>query len=204
MTDPEVQAALEVLASLTSAGYFTDSRLGCFQICCMVKIGIRHGTSGASALACGYFGSILGPVFHRYTDGYRFVKLASDLIEITWKAKINHLMGHIALWTQPIASAVELLRATIRAGIETDDLVYACYGLAPLIAGFFLRNDPLDAVWRESEIALDFVRKAKHRDVVDIIRSQQRFIATIGKSFQAVNRKSLDRFQSYPPSIKLR
>src|SRR5260370_7172918 len=47
------------------------------------------------------------------------------------------------------------------------------------IAVFLLRNDPLGAVWSESEIALDFTRKTKYRDVVDIIRSQQRFIATM-------------------------
>ncbi|HWW14489.1 MAG TPA: serine/threonine-protein kinase PknK, partial [Candidatus Dormibacteraeota bacterium] len=33
MTDPEVQAAMEVLSCLTAAAYFTDSRLGCLQIC---------------------------------------------------------------------------------------------------------------------------------------------------------------------------
>jgi hypothetical protein len=42
-----------------------------------------------------------------------------------------------------------------------------------------LRNDPLDAVWRESEKSLDFVRKARYGDVADIIVSQQRFIATM-------------------------
>ena len=42
-----------------------------------------------------------------------------------------------------------------------------------------MRNDPLDAVWRESEMALDFARKAKFRDVVDLIVSQQRFIASM-------------------------
>ena len=47
------------------------------------------------------------------------------------------------------------------------------------ITYLLLRNDPLDAVWRESEMALDFARKAKFRDVADIIVSQQRFIATM-------------------------
>jgi hypothetical protein len=42
-----------------------------------------------------------------------------------------------------------------------------------------LRNDPLDAVWRESEVALDLVRKANYADGVDIIVYQQRFIATM-------------------------
>ena len=47
------------------------------------------------------------------------------------------------------------------------------------VTGLLLRNDPLDAVWRETEKGLDFVRKAKFRDVADIIVSQQRFIATM-------------------------
>jgi PAS domain S-box-containing protein len=34
-------------------------------------------------------------------------------------------------------------------------------------------------VWRESEMALDFARTAKFRDVVDLIGSQQRFIASM-------------------------
>ena len=44
---------------------------------------------------------------------------------------------------------------------------------------FSYRNDPLDAVWRESEKSLDFVRKAGFRDVADAIVSHQRFIATM-------------------------
>jgi tetratricopeptide (TPR) repeat protein len=42
-----------------------------------------------------------------------------------------------------------------------------------------VRNDPLDAVWRESEMALDFARKAKYSDAADLVWSQQRFIATM-------------------------
>jgi PAS domain S-box-containing protein len=149
----------------------------------MVKAGMQHGTSGASALAFGYFGSFLGPVFHRYTDGYRFAKLACDLVEkhgfIAYQAKTYHTMGTVTPWTQPISSAIDLMRATFRTAIETGDLTYACYGMTPCIADLLLRNDPLDAVWRESEMALEFTRGAKYGDVADIIRSQQRFIANM-------------------------
>jgi PAS domain S-box-containing protein len=183
MTNPELQAVMEVFSTLAPPAHITDPRLVCLQICRMVKIGMQHGTSGASALAYGYFGAILGPVFHRYTDGYRFAKLASDLIEkhgfIVCKAKIYHIMGNVAPWTQPIMIAIEFMRATFRTAIETGDLVFACHGLVPLIAGFFLRNDPLEAVCRESEIALGFARNAKYRDIADIIQSQQRFIANM-------------------------
>src|SRR5207302_4660159 len=54
MTDPEIQAATQVLSGLTTPAHFTDSRLGCLQICRLVKIGMQYGTSGASALAYGY------------------------------------------------------------------------------------------------------------------------------------------------------
>src|SRR5258707_1371723 len=47
------------------------------------------------------------------------------------------------------------------------------------VHGLLLRNDPLDAVWRESERSLDFVRNAGFHDMADAIVSQQRFIATM-------------------------
>src|SRR5258707_6353789 len=174
---------MQWLSDVTSPAYLTVFRLCCLLACCMVKVGMQHGTSGASALAFGYFGSFLGPVVHRYTYGYRFAKLACDLVEkhgfIAYQAKSYHGMGTVTPWTQPISSAIDFMRATFRTAIETGDLTFACYGMTPCIAGLLLRNDPLDVVWRESEMALEFTRRAKYGDVADIIRSQQRFIANM-------------------------
>jgi hypothetical protein len=86
-------------------------------------------------------------------------------------------MGRVAFWTQPIAIAIDFLRATFRPAIETGDLTLACFSMFQIVTGLLLRNDPLDAVWRESEIALDFAREAKYG--ADIIGSQQRFITTM-------------------------
>jgi PAS domain S-box-containing protein len=183
MTDLEMQAAMRVLSVLCPAAYFVDSRLCCLEILLMVKIAMEYGTTEAAALGYGFFGNFLGPFFHRYADGYRFAKLACDLVEkygfIACQAKLYHLMGSVSVWTEPIATAIEFMRKTLRTAVETGDLAFACYGMSQPIAGFLLRNDPLDAVWRESEVALDFARKAKYSDVADIIRSQQRFIATM-------------------------
>ncbi|HWX91311.1 MAG TPA: AAA family ATPase, partial [Terriglobales bacterium] len=183
MTDPELQAAMPVLSVLTPPAYFTDFHLFCLLACRMVKVGMQHGMSGASTLGYALLGFILGPVFHRYGEGYRFAKLACDLVEkhgfIAYQAKVYHAMGTVAFWTQPIGTAIDFMRATFRTAIETGDLTFACYGLYQSVTGLLLRNDPLDAVWRESEMALDFAREAKYGDAADIIRSQQRFIATM-------------------------
>jgi predicted ATPase len=183
MTDPELQAAMQVLSVSTPAAYLTDFHLWCLLVCRMVKLSMQHGMSGASAHGYALLGFILGPVFHRYGEGYRFAKLACDLVEehgfIRYQAKVHFVMGSVAFWTQPIASAIHFMRTGFRTAVETGDLTFACYCVFQSVTGLLLRNDPLDAVWRESEIALDFARRTESGDAADIIVSQQRFIATM-------------------------
>jgi predicted ATPase/signal transduction histidine kinase/GAF domain-containing protein len=183
MTDPEIQAALQVLSVLAGPATFTDFRLSCLLACRMVSISIQHGMSGAAAYAYAWLGSVLGVSFHRYREGYRLGRLACDLVEkhafTAYDTKVYHAMGLAAFWTEPLTSVIELRRATTRTATERGDLTFACYGMHQSITYLLMRNDPLDAVWRESEKALDFARTAKFRDVVDLIVSQQRFIATM-------------------------
>jgi predicted ATPase len=198
-TDPELQAAMQLLSVLTSPAYFTDIHLFSLLVCRMVNVSVQHGISGASAHGYAQLGSILGPVFDRYSEGYRFAKLACDLVEkhgfIAYQAKAYNSMGLAAQWTQSITTAIDFNRATFRTGIETGDLTYACFAMPQFMTCLLLRNDPLDAVWRESEMALDFAREAKYGDVADIIRSQQRFIATMQRrtaTFSTFNDEQFD------------
>jgi PAS domain S-box-containing protein len=183
MTDPELRAAMQVLSVLTPASYDSDIRLFCLLVCRMANVSVLHGISGASAHGYAHLGSILGPVFHRYREGFCFAKLACDLVEkhgfIAYQAKAYNSMGLATQWTQSIGTAIDFLRAMFRTAIEIGDLTYACYAMYLSVTDLVVRNDPLDAVWRESEMALDFVRKSGFRDVADIILSQQRFIATM-------------------------
>src|SRR4029077_13883356 len=183
MTDPERRAAMQVLAVLLVPAYSTDRRLHCLHLCRMVNLSMQHGTSGDSPHGYGYWGIVLGPVFHRYGEGHRFAKLACDLVEKHgFVASQGEAFASAALagaWTQAIAIAIDFDRKAIRAAIEAGDLTVACLGMYRSITDMLVRNDALDSVWRESEIALDFVRRAKYRDVEDIIRSQQRFIAAM-------------------------
>jgi PAS domain S-box-containing protein len=183
MTDPDMLAAMQVLSVLLSPAYFTDFHLWCLLSCRIWKISMEYGTSGASAHGCADFGLILGPVFHRYSEGYRFAVLACDLVEkhgfMAYRAKVYHERGFVAVWTQPIATSIDCLRTAFRTAIETGDLTVACYCMDKSITGLLMRNDPLDAVWRESEIGLNFVGKARFHDVAAVIVAQQRFIATM-------------------------
>jgi PAS domain S-box-containing protein len=183
MTDPDLQAVMQVLSAIVGPAYRTDFQLHCLLVCRMVNVSTQHGPCGASAHGFAYLGIILGPVFHRYSEGHRFAKLACDLVDkqgfIAYRAKVHHAMGLVALWTQPIATAIESCGAAFRTATATGDLTIACYSVARSVSILILRNDPLDAVWRESERALDSAREAKYGDAADIVRIQQRFIATM-------------------------
>jgi PAS domain S-box-containing protein len=183
MTDPELQAAMRLLSVLAPPAYFTDFQLNCLMACRMAKVGMQHGVSEASPLGFVFVGIILGPAFHRYSEGYRFAKLACHLVDkhgfIGSRAKVYLTAGITAPWTQPIGTAIDFMRATFRAAIEAGDLTYACFSMDHCITYFLLRNDPLDVVWREAEKSLHFVRKARFQDVAAVIVSQQRFIATM-------------------------
>jgi PAS domain S-box-containing protein len=183
MTDPELQAVMQVLSVFSGSAYFAEPHLWCLQVCRMVNFSIQHGTSGASAFACALFGLIVGHAFHRYREGYRFGRLACDWVEkhgfISSQAPVYGSMGVAAFWTQPIGTAIDFTRAGFRTATETGLLTWACYSMFESVTLRLLRNDSLDAVWRESERGLDSVRKTRYRDIADIIVSQQRFIATM-------------------------
>ena len=183
MTDPELQAAMQVFSILLEISWFTDFHLHCMLACRMVNISMQHGMSGPCAHAGACLGALLGPVFHRYREGYRLSMLACDLVEkhdfSAYHTKVHHEMGANSVWTRPITHAIELRRAVARQATETGDLTYACYSMHHTVTALLLRNDPLDAVWRDAEMALEFARRAKFRDVVDLIVSQQRFIAAM-------------------------
>jgi PAS domain S-box-containing protein len=183
MTDPELRSAVQLLSVLGPPAYFTDFYLFCLIACRTGKISMQHGVSDASTLGFALLGFISGPVFHRYGDGYRFARLAHDLVEkhhfVKHRPKVYHAMATVAFWTQPIEAGIDLMRATTRAAIESGDLTFACYGMHQLVPGLLLRNDPLDVAWRESELALAVARDAKYGETADIILSQQRFIANM-------------------------
>ena len=103
MADPELQANTQVLSALTPSAFTTDIRLWCLVVSRVVKIGIEHGTSEASAHSCGDWGAALGHIFHRFGEADLFTTLACDLVEkhgfIACSAKVHNARGCIALFS---------------------------------------------------------------------------------------------------------
>ena len=183
MTDPEIQAATRVLSGLYEVAFFTDKNLFLLSTCLIVNLSLKYGIIDASAHGYASFGNILGRAFHRYADAYRFGKLGVDLAEkhgfAAYQAKVYMNMAWVAIWTKPVTTALDFVRAAFSAAVETGDVIFACYCCDHTITNLLARGDHLDEVWRASEQCLDFVRKAKSRDYLDRVVSQQQFIQTM-------------------------
>jgi len=183
MTDPEKQAAMRVPSEIRAPALNTDSNLFYLLLCHIANASLKYGTTHASAHGYAELGCILGPVFHRYMDGYRFAKLACSLVEKygfhAYKGRAYFNMEMVVLWIQPIRTAIDFIRLAFRASIEAHDLSYACFSCNHLVTDLLMQGVHLDEVWYESQKGLEFVRKVKFRDVAEIIVSQQRFIQSM-------------------------
>ena len=93
-----------------------------------------------------------------------------------------------------MATAVDFVRRAFRAGIDTHERSYACFTCIDLVTDLLLQGVHLDQVRSESEKGLNFARKAKFRDAVDFITSQQQFIQSMRGQTVSFASLSDDRF----------
>ena len=190
-SSPEVRAAMRILTALTSPAFCTDRNLFYLQVCQMVNLSLVHGMTNASPHGYGWLGWILCHEFRRHDDGYRFGKLALDLVEQRGfnldPAKVQYAMGLIVSWMKPLAISIDFFRAAFRSGVETGDLIYATYAASEVLIRLILTGVALDEVWRESDRLMGFANKIGFRDATDLIVSQQRFIAAMRGRTESVS-----------------
>jgi predicted ATPase/signal transduction histidine kinase/GAF domain-containing protein len=178
MTHPEMQAVVRILTFLFAPASLLNNNLFYMLICSAANLTLRYGVTEASIHIYSGLAQILGPVFHRYEDGLRFAVLARGTAEKYRfvETKAYFAMECASVWSRPIQTAIDFIRLTFRAAIETSDLSYACYSCIRLVSDLLVQGAHLDEVWSESEKGLAFVRRVKFRAPEDILISQQQLI----------------------------
>jgi PAS domain S-box-containing protein len=181
MTDPEMKAAMSILAVLYGASVATDRNLLLLCGCHMVNMSIRHGNCDASVVAYGYLGMHLGPYFGDYRQGFRFGRLGYDLMEkrklVAYKGKIEFIIGcFISFWVQPLIRGIGHLASGLKAAADVGDLNVASYCCDCLVSHKLLAGESLDRVYSESEKLLDFTSETKFDPARQIIIRARRFI----------------------------
>jgi PAS domain S-box-containing protein len=183
MTDPKWCGITAVLAELLPPAVFTDRNLHCLVIARMANLSLVHGNSGGSCFAYVWLGMLLGPQFGDYQAGFRFGQLSVDLVEqrglLGVKARVYLGFAHVVPWTRHLRTGVALVRAAFEAAQETGDLSFANISRGALITDLLATGEPLGAVQREAESALEFARKTRFGLVADVLRGQLSLIRAL-------------------------
>jgi PAS domain S-box-containing protein len=183
MTDTRALAAMRLLAEMQPPAYFSNFNTTILIICRMINLSLTHGASTTSAQGLVLLGYVMGPAFDRYKDGYRIAQLAGQLaaerngpVDV---ARVDHLTGLAAAWTEPLPVALDWLRSAFRRGIEAGDLYYACFEAAVIVLHVFLSGEKLDDVASECRQALDFARDTGFQAGIDLVIATERAVASL-------------------------
>ncbi|MGO4158109.1 trifunctional serine/threonine-protein kinase/ATP-binding protein/sensor histidine kinase [Cupriavidus sp. YAF13] len=180
MSNPDIEAAMALLAALSAPASFTDEHLFFLHLCEMLRLTLEHGMTGASTAALSWFGVLVGHRFEDYQEGFRYGHLARELVSrhsyLAYEAKTLLPLDQLSVWTHPLSFSIDCARAGFSAGVANGDITTACFECCHQVANLLTRGDTLDEVLAEVQRGLDFVRRAGFQDVEEILLLQQHFV----------------------------
>jgi PAS domain S-box-containing protein len=133
MTDPYKLAAMNILAGVTSAAYFTSPDLLALIVFKQVNLSIQYGNTSISPYAYATLGLILsGEAVGDVESGYQFGQLALRLLDKfnaeKFKSRtlliVNYFIRH---WKEHLRETLTPLLDAYLIGLNTGDLEYAAY-----------------------------------------------------------------------------
>jgi PAS domain S-box-containing protein len=184
MTDPKSRSTMEVLAAFIPASHWIDRNLYCLIIGRMTNLSLEHGNDAGSCIAYAYLGAVLGPHLGDHQTGYRFGKLALDLVEKRkldrFKHRVYAVFGcHVAPWMRHLRDARGLIRRAADTAHDSGDLLFEVFSCMNLTTNLLASGNPLEEVEREAQRSLALAEKARYGLGVELIAGQLRLIRTL-------------------------
>lgn len=173
MADADWRATMDVLTALASPALFFDENIFRLVVSRMVSISLEYGNTHGSCLGYAWLGGVLGGHFRDYDMGYRFGKLAIDLVEQRnldgFKARVYSVFGaHIAPWSDHLRTSRSTFLLALEAAERTGDLAFVAFSNAHLVTKGLSCGDPLPEVQQDAEHALDVAKKMQFGLVFNI------------------------------------
>jgi GAF domain-containing protein len=123
---------------LLVSGLFTDRNLLALTVGRMANLALRHGNAVASCYGHVWLGMLSGAVFGDYQAGYRFGKLALDLVDqrgpFHLKPRVYLCFGYCVLpWTKHLRAGLGLVQRAFDTAYETGDVNFAAYSYSGVL-----------------------------------------------------------------------
>jgi predicted ATPase/tRNA A-37 threonylcarbamoyl transferase component Bud32 len=183
MTSLGCRATLNVLSALAWPAWHSDENLHDLVGTHMVNLSLEHGNCDGSCHAYALLGTILGSNLGQYRDGFRFGKLAVDLIEKSenrFEAHVCSAFGHhIIPWSKHLRDGRVWNRRAFNVAKQRGDLTNAAFSSSNMIANLLAGGEALEEVQRQAEDGLEFTRKIGFDLVSGYIVTALRLVRTL-------------------------
>ncbi|NOK12652.1 GAF domain-containing sensor histidine kinase, partial [Corallococcus exercitus] len=179
MRDPDMEAAMSVLASFLPTAYFHDPRLHHLVACQMVILTLRHGLTSASTVGLTAYGFELVITHKQYARAASIARVALALVErhgfLADEAKVCLVAAVTILpWAEPPRSLYTYLERVLRAGRRAGDVVFVCLGLTHRCMLALAAGERLEEVDRAARAAADFNRGIGNESLLVCVEVVQR------------------------------
>jgi signal transduction histidine kinase len=139
MTEPEPQAAIYILSSISAAAFIAAPELMLLIVLSMVNLSIKYGHGTWSAFSYACYGLILCGVVQDIELGYKFGKLGLSLTKRLnakrGNARAFEVLGaHVMHWKEHFRETLPIVSEGYRSGVETGEFEFAAY------CAFFICN----------------------------------------------------------------
>jgi predicted ATPase/tRNA A-37 threonylcarbamoyl transferase component Bud32 len=183
MTDVGCRATLNVLSALAWPAWHSDENLHDLVGAHMANLSLEHGNGDGSCHAYALLGTILSSNLGRYRDGFRFGKLAVDLIEQSgnrFEAHVCSAFGHhIIPWARHLRDGRFWNQRAFNVAKQRGDFTNAAFSSSNMIANLLAGGEPLEEVQQQAEDGLEFTRKIRFDLVSDYIVTALRLVRTL-------------------------
>ncbi|BCL39602.1 ATP-binding sensor histidine kinase [Nostoc sp. MS1] len=150
MTDPYKLAAVRILMIVTTATIISNPLLYSLVTLTAVNLCIKYGNPPQATSVYTFYGKLLCGMMQDIETGYRFGKLALNLLEKfnIKEAKplvFHYTSGFIRHWKEPIrdGSIIETLQEAINIGLDTGHIEYTSYAASAYCLFLMFSGDNL-------------------------------------------------------------
>jgi len=160
MTVPRWRATMDVLSMLVAPAAHTDHNLLALTAARMGNLSLEHGNADGSCFAYVWLGMLFGDFFGDYQTGYRFGKVAFDLVNqrgpLRFKARVYECFGsHVVTRLKKLDDGIDLVRRAFETANETGDVNFASFSLKNLLLLRFEKESPLPTCARKPKTRCD-------------------------------------------------
>ena len=184
--DERIKDAMALLATLSSS-FFTPGNIKFTHLAKLVELTLRHGVSPDSPYGLAWFGVFIANHYDQFDDGYAFGLAALAVVDRHGfeSARIGTLVAldQVAVWTQPLAVALDYVQQASTRGSLSGELGMACYACNHIVSDMLVMGTVLPLVEEAAQYGIALTRSVGYVDIELLIESQLDFVHAMVRGY---------------------